>query len=95
MRSCRLPVRRTPEIITHLKSNTGERSSIQLGADTRKSAHMIETDVSELQERAAHGDTDAIAELLEFTDERSDSEGVRRLDIGGESGNAETSRSTN
>lgn len=52
---------------------------------------MIESEVSELRERAAHGDTDAIAELLEFTDERSDSEGVRRLDIGGESGPYEPS----
>ncbi|MGI5217285.1 hypothetical protein [Nocardia sp. CA-290969] len=52
-----------------------------------------EPNLSELRERAAHGDSDAVAQLLDIGDERTDAVDLSEFDLGldtAESTDAET-----
>jgi hypothetical protein len=44
---------------------------------------MSDSELSDLRERAAHGDNDAIGELIELAAEREDFDELRRLSDGG------------
>ncbi|MFI5718368.1 hypothetical protein [Nocardia sp. NPDC051750] len=43
-----------------------------------------EPNLSELRERAAHGDSDAVAQLLDIGDERTDAVDLSEYDLGTE-----------
>ncbi|MEU4315828.1 hypothetical protein [Nocardia sp. NPDC024068] len=52
-----------------------------------------EPNLSELRERAAHGDSDAVAQLLDIGDERTDAVDLSDFDLGTEgAAPAETER---
>ncbi|MGW0181007.1 hypothetical protein [Nocardia sp. NPDC003345] len=56
-----------------------------------RSGHR-EPNLSELRERAAHGDSDAVAQLLDIGDERTDAVDLSDFDLTTEETTADTER---